>query len=79
MPFTEVLKDGRKKRLEKGQEFLILKVCEASKGDIQETVGSVGVKLRREVWEEHKCGGLWHIVGFESLGNMEDLWGKEKV
>lgn len=32
MPFTEVYKAGRIKGLGKGHEFLVLDVCETSKG-----------------------------------------------
>lgn len=56
VPFTEVLKVFRIKGLEKGQEFIVLNVCETSKRDVRKAVGSVGIKLRKEVWENINLG-----------------------
>lgn len=48
------------------------------KGDAKKAVGFMGVKLRGEVWAEHKFGDLWHVVGTESHRDVQDHLGGER-
>ena len=48
------------------------------RADIKKEVGSVGVKLRQEVWAEHTFGSLWHMVDIESHRNVEDHLAQER-
>lgn len=41
------------------------------KGDAKKAVEFMGVKLRGEVWAEHKFCDLWHVVSIESHRDVE--------